>query len=61
MLCQGLARQIAADGSALVKVDGPYGGWSSLTAGISEVTVIFAGGIGVCTRLGSILTGTLCR
>ena len=40
-------RRIADKGSALVKIDGPYGGSSSLTGPHCQVAVIFAGGIGV--------------
>ena len=47
MVLQAVARQIAACGSILAKVDGPYGGASPLIDGKCEVAVIFAGGIGV--------------
>lgn len=40
-------RRITDKGSALVKLDGPYGGTSSIVHGDCEVAVIFAGGIGV--------------
>ena len=42
-----MARQIAAQGAVLARIDGPYGGVSPLLDGRCEVAVIFAGGIGV--------------
>lgn len=46
-----MAREIAATGHAMVKVDGPYGGHGPLIEGECTVAVRFAGGIGVSTLL----------
>lgn len=47
---QSVVRRITDKGSAVVKLDGPYGGSSSIVHGDCKVAVIFAGGIGVsCT------------
>ena len=42
-----MVRRIAEKGSALVKIDGPYGGASALIEGDCQAAIIFAGGIGV--------------
>lgn len=47
MMLQALVRRIADKGTALVKIDGPYGGTSTLADGHCPVAVVFAGGIGV--------------
>ncbi|KAK9812181.1 hypothetical protein WJX73_002334 [Symbiochloris irregularis] len=49
---KSVIQRITDKGSALVKLDGPYGGASSVLHGDCKVAVIFAGGIGVTPMLG---------